>query len=49
MIINYGAQWLKLSPVIEFKEFAQYVIPLFALPFSSAWGEAVINKPQPNV
>jgi hypothetical protein len=36
MIINYAAQYLKLTPVIEFKDFAQYVIPLFA--FLLVWG-----------
>lgn len=38
MVINYGAQWLKLSPVIEFREFAQYVIPLFAFLFGMGRG-----------
>lgn len=38
MAINYGAQLLKLLPVIEFKEFAQYVIPLFAFLFGMGRG-----------
>jgi hypothetical protein len=33
MAINYAAQWLKLTIAIEFREFAQYVIPLFAFLF----------------
>src|SRR5437899_1214107 len=38
MIINYAAQLLKLTAVIEFKEFAQYVIPLFAFLFGMGRG-----------
>lgn len=42
MVINYGAQWLKLSVVIEFKEFAavHYTIVCFSLWYGT---KVVIN------
>jgi hypothetical protein len=38
VVINYVAQLLKLSVMVEFKEFAQYVIPLFAFLFGMGRG-----------
>jgi len=33
MLTYYVAQWLKLPTILEFKDFAQYIIPLFAFLF----------------